>query len=455
MLPSRSWMVLALGALLLSGCARLRATPVVQNLVPGAKEKSRQAFEAQLSLARLSERNGDKQTAEQIYRLLSKSDPDNQLIRHRLGVLAAEKSRFEEAAEYFDSAARLGPPSSELLNDIGYNLYLMDRRAEAEAAFRQALELAPQNKSARINLGMLFGEAGRFDESLAEFRQAGTEADAQANLGFVKAQAGDLDGAVACYHRALALDNSLKPVAEALIQLTRHQAELKAKSSGKPQSLLGKGTPAEAGRNPATPEVSSPLPFAADARAKASRLIGAVSLGEPGAGRQQPPRQGDSNQPNAEAQQVAYMTDAPAEVVRHNLDSGPAQARPARRGRNPSRREAPPQSFDASRGNEGPLGPPLEQQRIEAGRNPTSPPMQSSGTAAMFPDANPFAAGFAAPMDSPWQRPTWTPDMTATLLTNGNATSTPANGSNVPASGDAGRIGPRLDASAVPASSFR
>lgn len=455
MLPSRSWMVLALGALLLSGCARLRATSVVQNLLPGAKEKSRQAFEAQLSLARLTERNGDKQAAEQIYRLLSKSAPDNQLVRHRLGVLAAEKSRFEEAAEHFDSAARLGPPSSELLNDIGYNLYLMDRRAEAEAAFRQALELAPQNKSARINLGMLLGEAGRFDESLAEFRQAGTEAEAQANLAYVKAQAGDLDGAVACYHRALSLDSSLKPVAEALIQLTQYQAGLKAKPSGRPQSLLGKGTLSEAGRNPATPEVSSPQPSTADAHAKASRLIGAVSLGEPGAGRRPPPRQGDPSQPNAESQRALYITDAPAEVIRHDLGSGPAPAGPARRGRNPSLTGAPPQSLDASRGNEGPLGPPCEQQRIEAGWNPASPPMQSPGTTAMFPDANPFSAGFAAPMDSPWQRPTWTPDVTATLLTNGNATSTPANDSNVPASDGAGRVGPRLDASAVPASSFR
>lgn len=451
MLLSRLWIVLALGTLLLGGCARLRATPVVQNLLPGHKEQSVQAFDAQLSLARLSERNGDKQMAEQIYRTLEKKEPGNQLIQHRLGVLEAEKSRYAEAAKHFDMAARLGPPSSELLNDIGYNLYLMDRRPEAEGAFRQALDLSPQNKSARINLGMLLGEAGRFDESLAEFRRAGTEAEAQANLAYVKSQAGDLDGAVACYHRALSLDSSLKPVAEALIQLTQYQAGLKAKSSAKPQSLLGAGSLAETGRNPTIPGLS-PLPSPPDAQAKASRLIGSVSLGERDARREQAPRQGNFVQPGAESRLVAYTSDegAPAEIIRHNLGSGLSQAGPATRGQDQSFMPAAPPSFDVSRRNEGQVGPQFERPRIETGANPASSPMQSPGTQALFPDANPFSAATAPPMGGNWQRPTWTPDITATLLRNGSPPPSSANGSNVPAGGDAGRTGPWLDAPAIP-----
>ena len=128
----------------------------------------------------------------------------------------------EQAAKHFDAAAQLGPPSAELLNDIGFNLFVMGRLPEAEAVFRQAIAADPQNRSARNNLGLVLGETRRYDESLAEFRRGGKgEAEAQANLAYAQTQAGDVAGARSSYHRALTLDKELKPAAEALVQLAR------------------------------------------------------------------------------------------------------------------------------------------------------------------------------------------------------------------------------------------
>jgi hypothetical protein len=91
--------------------------------------------------------------------------------------------------------------------------------------FRQAIAANPQNQAARNNLGLVLGETRRYDESLAEFRRGGKgEAEAQANLAYAQTQAGDLAGAKSSYHRALALNNELKPAAEALVQLARHPA---------------------------------------------------------------------------------------------------------------------------------------------------------------------------------------------------------------------------------------
>lgn len=474
MLQRRPWIAvaLALGALGLTGCGQIPRPSLVQNLLPGAQEKSSQKLDAQLSLARLSERTGDKQTAEQIYQAALKNYPPNQLVHHRLGVLAAQQSRFEEAAEHFDTAARLGPPSSDLMNDFGYNLYLMDRRPEAESAFRRALEINPQNKSARANLAMLLGESRRFDESLAEFRRAGTEAEAQANLGYVKTQTGDLDGAVACYHRALALDDSLKPAAEALLQLTRHQAELKAKSPGNaPDPAVGKRV-AGAGPDSAPPEGNSAVKATADAQAKASRLIDTISLSEPGSGRGQPARR-NAARPNAKNQPVAYVTDE---------DTGVASTRnqPVRDSRN-DRTPAPQptsssefqrQRSDAGRSPIPPLvhtgtpspqhGPAMTSRAVPTGEptagnpaagqpTPTSPECRNGE--AMFPMVNPLQAS-PVPMatDSPWQRPTWSPDLNATLLRNLNDPSSSASGPNVRANPDGLRSGPRQDGSSAPAS---
>ena len=215
----RRWALLCLmlSAAATAGCASL---PGLTRLMPGGTAKSNQTLDAQLSMARLSERHGDAHTAERIYQAVLAKQPQNQLALHRLGVLAAKAGENEQAAKHFDAAAQLGSPSAELLNDIGFNLFVMGRLQEAEAAFRQAIAADPQNRSARNNLGLVLGETRRYDESLAEFRRGGKgEAEAQANLAYAQTQAGDVAGARSSYQRALTLDKELKPAAEALVQL--------------------------------------------------------------------------------------------------------------------------------------------------------------------------------------------------------------------------------------------
>ena len=176
-----------------AGCASM---PGLTSLMPGGAAKPNQTLDAQLSMARLSERHGDARTAEQIYQAVLTKQPQNQLALHRLGVLAAKAGEHDKAAEYFNAAAQLGPPSAELLNDIGFNLFGMGRLQEAEAVFRQAIAADPQNRSARNNLGLVLGETRRYEESLAEFRRGGKgEAEAQANLAYAQTQAGDVAGA--------------------------------------------------------------------------------------------------------------------------------------------------------------------------------------------------------------------------------------------------------------------
>ena len=117
---------------------------------------------------------------------------------------------------------------------------------EAEAVFRQAIAADPQNRSARNNLGLVLGETRRYDESLAEFRRGGKgEAEAQANLAYAQTQAGDVAGAKSSYHRALTLDNELKPAAEALVQLARQPSPARRSGQGQRVSKRSLGQPKE------------------------------------------------------------------------------------------------------------------------------------------------------------------------------------------------------------------
>ncbi len=179
--------------------------------------------QGQLALARLSERREQYEQAERLFKAVMRKDPDNPVPYHRLGIIRAKQGRFQEADEYFARALELAPSDPALLSDIGYCYYLQNRAAEAEEMLHRALMLRPNDQAICNNLGVLLGEQGRDREALSMFRRAGTQAEAYANLAFVYTQRGELEKAKAYYSRALTLDQEMRPAAEAMIQLAKHE----------------------------------------------------------------------------------------------------------------------------------------------------------------------------------------------------------------------------------------
>src|SRR5271170_2947669 len=57
--------------------------------------------------------------------------PNSRLVEHGLAVKAMRQGHFAEADVHFLRAWQLGPPTAELLNDMGYRLYLEGRLAES------------------------------------------------------------------------------------------------------------------------------------------------------------------------------------------------------------------------------------------------------------------------------------------------------------------------------------
>lgn len=221
-----AWLLVASGVLGAAGC--ITTSPKLALRWPG--DLKREQIERTLNLARLNERQGKYNDALSMYQQVLNNDEKNVTAHHRLGAIAVKEGRLDEGRQAFELAASLGKPSAELLNDMGYVLYLQQDLPNAEARLRAAVQADSRYKNAHNNLGLVLAEQGRFDEALVEFKLVGSDAEAYSNLAFIQTKLGDLADAERNYHKALSLDNSLRPAAEALLQI----AHLKAKATGTP-----------------------------------------------------------------------------------------------------------------------------------------------------------------------------------------------------------------------------
>jgi len=101
------------------------------------------------------------------------------------------------------------PEVDPLLEEGERHLQAADYAA-AEAAFRRAVEAAPDSGVAHSKLGVALAHQGRLDEAIAEFSKAvalePTYAPAYSNLGNAYRALGRLGEALTAYERALAVD---------------------------------------------------------------------------------------------------------------------------------------------------------------------------------------------------------------------------------------------------------
>jgi len=185
-----------------------------------------------LALARLLEKRNQFDQAKATYEHVLQKHPKLPLAHHRLGVIAARDADYERAHRHFQVALKAGEPNAKLLNDVGYAYYLENRIEDAEAMFRKAIRQDAGYAAAHTNLGLVLGIQGRVEEGMEAFQRAGSEADAYANLGYVYTQTGRYKRAQWAYHQALSKDDSLRPQAEALLQLVGRQQPLPEEPEG-------------------------------------------------------------------------------------------------------------------------------------------------------------------------------------------------------------------------------
>lgn len=168
------------------------------------KLSGQQVEDVQLSMARSLELEGKYDLAMDAYVKLSDKAPKLAAPYWRMAVIHDRRGNVQDSARLYRQALDLEPKNSDLHSDYGYSLYLQRRWAEAEDQLRQALAIDAHNRRAHNNLGLLLAQTERSDDALAEFRQAGCNADdAHVNLAFVSMMNQRWDQARDEFQRAL------------------------------------------------------------------------------------------------------------------------------------------------------------------------------------------------------------------------------------------------------------
>jgi Flp pilus assembly protein TadD len=99
-----------------------------------------------------------------------------------LGILRDETGQLAAAEKCYRTALDLGTATAPLHNNLGYNLLLQRRNAEAAEEFRRALQLEPQSQVARNNLSLALANDGAADEAVKNWLAAGDPATAHNNM---------------------------------------------------------------------------------------------------------------------------------------------------------------------------------------------------------------------------------------------------------------------------------
>lgn len=143
----------------------------------------------------------------------------------RLAVLFDRSGEFDKALNEYQRGLQENPKDAKLLNSLGYGYYCRGEWAAAEANLRKAVAADPKFAGAWNNLGMTLAQQSKYDESLAAFGNAVTQAQAHCNLAFIQATQAKIAEAKQHYQIALQLEPGLQIARLALQRLDRKSTE--------------------------------------------------------------------------------------------------------------------------------------------------------------------------------------------------------------------------------------
>ena len=124
-------------------------------------------------------------------------------IQNDLAVGSLNQGDYQSAYQEFQQAVQMDDTLADAHNGLGLVLHLnFQKLAEAEVQYKRAIELRPTFSEARVNLGNLYLDEGRYDEAIAEYEVAlndmlyRTPHFAQSNLGWALYKKGQTDRAI-------------------------------------------------------------------------------------------------------------------------------------------------------------------------------------------------------------------------------------------------------------------
>ncbi len=189
--------------------------------------------EAQLALVRaLRDMNRRAEAIDGLVEFLKAHPQTGPQYFSWLGILRDESGLWPLGEPAHRKALELAPSLDYLHNNLGYNLLMQKKYAEAAGEFREALKLNSRSPVARNNLGLALANLGETDQAVANWQSASGPATAHNNLAAVLMEKGNYASARKELEVALSYNNAY-PAAlknlELVSRLDGHPATLAVK----------------------------------------------------------------------------------------------------------------------------------------------------------------------------------------------------------------------------------
>ncbi|CAA6605297.1 TPR repeat-containing protein [Rhodospirillaceae bacterium LM-1] len=170
-----------------------------------------QTAELFLNLAEALQAQGKNDEAIAFFERTLAQDPKMTQAHQRLGLLLAQTGRYGEAADMLQKAF-FQTPDASTANNLGAVLQKAERLAEAEAWYRQSLNIDPMHAKAQDNLGGLMQLEGRLSDAIECHEQAiaidPSFASARVNLASAFMAEGRIKAAVAALRWAQVMEKN-------------------------------------------------------------------------------------------------------------------------------------------------------------------------------------------------------------------------------------------------------
>lgn len=139
----------------------------IQQLEPQITQDSSAAFD--FILANLYFQDGNLPKAEQFYSSAIVKHPDFRRAYKNLGLVQVQKGDFKKSIATISKAMELGEVDGRAYGLLGYGYLTEERYYPAEAAYRQAILMQPDNKDWKVGLAQCLLQTERYADAIALF----------------------------------------------------------------------------------------------------------------------------------------------------------------------------------------------------------------------------------------------------------------------------------------------
>lgn len=115
---------------------------------------------------------GHTHKAEQLYRQVLQSHPDDSAALHALGVITYQSGNYRKAIELVGRAIANDPQNAQFHNTLGLVFEMLGESEHAAAAYQKAVSLKPDYAEAYHNMAILFQSQGRYAEAVETCKRA-------------------------------------------------------------------------------------------------------------------------------------------------------------------------------------------------------------------------------------------------------------------------------------------